>query len=527
MKIKIFLIIVCVAFFEVDAQTWAEATKIVSSDRGVYDEFGFSVSISGNYAIVGEPFGDEDASGNNTMGSAGCAYIFERDTNGDWVQVQKIVASDRSSNDHFGTSVSISGDYAIVGAPEHVAGAVYVFKRDGAGTGIWTETQKVEANDKANNDLFGFSVSVSGDNFIVGAYNEEENEFGGSNLYEAGSAYIFTNNSGVWTQTKKLVASDRAEDDWFGFSVAIDGDYAIVGVHREEEDVAGNNNLEWAGSAYIFEKASGVWAQTQKIVAADRAEDDEFGYAVSISGNYALIGARAEEEDANNMNNLSSSGSAYVFERATNGNWSQARKLVPADRALGDVFGYAVSISGNKAIIGAYKEDEDASGNNYLIDAGSAYVFEKDTNDNWIESQKLVASDREGQDNFATAVAISGDNAIVGAKQERHDAQGNNGLIRAGSAYIFESSGNLNDSDYTLVNQMRVYPNPTSSELFIKAVNVESAYRIFDVTGKQISYGMLSKGKNSINVSNFSSGFYILNIKQENILYNFKFLKRH
>ena len=132
-------------YLEDETKTWAEATKIVSSDRGVYDEFGFSVSISGNYAIVGEPFGDEDASGNNTMGSAGCAYIFERDTNGDWVQVQKIVASDRATQGYFGSSVSVSGDYAIVGAHYKndttgadtilYSGSAYVFKTNNA-TGI-------------------------------------------------------------------------------------------------------------------------------------------------------------------------------------------------------------------------------------------------------------------------------------------------------------------------------------------------------------------------------------------------------
>jgi len=525
MKTKILLIVFSVMLLKTSAQTWAEATKIVSSDRFTNDEFGFSVAISGNYAIVGARLEDHDSSGNNAMSQAGAAYIFERDTNGNWLEAQKIVASDRSSNDVFGTSVSISGDYAIVGAPEHVAGAVYVFKRDTSGN--WSEVQKIEANDASNNDLFGFSVSISGSNFIVGAYNEEENEFGGSNLHEAGSAYIFTNNSGVWVQTKKLVASDRDEDDWFGFSVAIDGDYAIVGTYKEEEDASGVNTFFRAGSAYIFEKTNGVWAQTQKIVATDRDEDDEFGYAVSINGGYALIGANAEEEDANNMNNLSSSGSAYIFERAANGSWNQTQKIVPSDRALGDNFGSSVSISNDKAIIGAYKEDEDASGNNTLTNPGSAYVFEKDINDNWVETQKLVASDREGQDSFASTVAISDNYAIVGAHLEDDDLQGNNGLNAAGSTYIFESSGSLNDLDYTFINKISIYPNPTSSKLFIKAIKDKSDYKIFDITGKLISVGVVLKAKNHINVSNLSNGFYVLNIKQENIIYNYKFLKMH
>ena len=138
-----------------------------------------------------------------------------------------------------------------------------------------------------------------------------------------------------------------------------------------------------------------------------------------------------------------------------------------------------------------------------------------------------MASDREGQDSFASTVAISDNYAIVGAHLEDDDLQGNNGLNAAGSTYIFESSGSLNDLDYTFINKISIYPNPTSSKLFIKAIKDKSDYKIFDITGKLISVGVVLKAKNHINVSNLSNGFYVLNIKQENIIYNYKFLKMH
>ena len=153
----------CSAMF-VQAQDFNQAIKAVAADRGHNDYFGWSVAISGNYAIVGARLEDENATGGNTLTDAGSAYIFERDGSGIWTQVQKIVAADRAASDHFGTSVAISGNYAIVGAnlqmkmpragnPITSAGAAYIFERDGSGT--WVQMQKIVAADRAVTDLFG------------------------------------------------------------------------------------------------------------------------------------------------------------------------------------------------------------------------------------------------------------------------------------------------------------------------------------------------------------------------------------
>ncbi|MCJ8289095.1 MAG: FG-GAP repeat protein, partial [Flavobacteriales bacterium] len=232
----------------------------------------------------------------------------------------------------------------------------------------------------------------------------------------------------------KAVASDRGTNDGFGYSVSVSGDYAILGAPFEDEDVSGNNTLSGAGAAYLFERnGSGNWVEVQKIVASDRDASDSFGYSVSISGSYAIIGSPYEDEDASGNNTLSSAGSAYLFERNGSGVWVEVQKIVASDRGAIDILGTAVSISGNYAIVSARSEKEDASGNNTLSYAGSVYVFERNGSGSWIEAQKIVASDRGAWDTFGYSVSLSGTYAIVGTNSEYEDASGNNTLNGAGS----------------------------------------------------------------------------------------------
>ncbi|NQX97022.1 MAG: T9SS type A sorting domain-containing protein [Flavobacteriales bacterium] len=386
MKRNLLYLVISLTVMQLNAQNWNEVIKVVASDRSSDDRFGYSVSISGDYAIVGAYQEDEDSSENNTLSNAGSASIFEKDGAGKWVEVQKIVASDRWPNDNFGFSVSISGNYAIVGATQESedalgnnslvrSGSAYIFERNG--TGIWLEAQKIVASDREANIYFGYSVAISGGYAIVGARYESKDALGNNVLPQAGAAYVYERNGvGNWGEVQKIVASDRASGDFLGFSVSISGNYAIVGSHYDSEDALGNNTLLKSGSAYIFERNGvGNWMEIQKIVASDRFSQDRFGFSVSISGNHVIVGAIYEDQNALGNNTLSNAGSSYVFERNGAGTWLEAQKIVASDRAAGDYFGYSVSISGNHFIAGAYREDEDASGNNTLSSAGAAYVF--------------------------------------------------------------------------------------------------------------------------------------------------------
>ncbi len=353
--------------FKRNGTTWAQQQKITASDAQAYDAFGFSVSISGDYAIVGAPV--EDPSNINYAGSA---YIFKRSGTA-WAQQQKINASDAQANDYFGHSVSISGDYAIVGAywedPSNLndAGSAYIFKRSGT---AWAQQQKINASDAQANDRFGWSVSISGDYAIVGAYWEDP-----SNLFSAGSAYIFKRSGTAWAQQQKINASDKQVRDWFGFSVSISGDYAIVGAFQENP-----SNLNDAGSAYIFNRSGTTWTQQQKITASDKQVRDYFGSSVSISEDYAIVGAYGEDPS-----NLSNAGSAYIFNRSGT-TWTQQQKINTADAQADDWFGWSVSIDGDYAVVGAFQEDLSNHSN-----AGSAYIFNRSAT-TWTQQQKINAS---------------------------------------------------------------------------------------------------------------------------------------
>ena len=446
MKTRFLLLISsCLLSLFSTAQNWNQIIKAAASDRGAGDSFGYSVAISGDYAIVGAYFEDENVSGGATLSGAGSAYIFVR-SGSSWTQQQKIVASDRAADDRFGISVAISGDYAIVGAyleDEGVsggatlsdAGSAYIFVRSGS---TWTQQQKIVASDRAANDLFGRSVAISGDYAIVGAFAEDENASGSATLSDAGSAYIFVRSGNTWTQQQKIVASDRAAGDYFGYSVAISGDYVIVGAWQEDENTSGAATLNIAGSAYIFVRSGTTWSQQQKIVANDRAWNDQFGYSVAISGDYAIVGAWQEDENTSGAATLSEAGSAYIFVRSGN-TWTQQQKIVASDRAAIDIFGISVAISGDYAIVGAYGEDEDVSGVATLGFAGSAYIFVR-SGSSWSQQQKIVASDRAANDWFGYSVAISGDYAIVGALYEDENASGGATLTDAGSVYFFDQN---------------------------------------------------------------------------------------
>jgi phosphopantetheinyl transferase len=507
------------------AQDFNEVFKAVAPDRAAKDHFGNSVSISGNYAIVSANWEDEDAGGMNTFDEAGSAYIFERDGSGNWTEVQKIVASDREALDNFGYSVSISGNYVLVGAPsdpeggnplEH-AGSAYIFERDGSGN--WNEVQKIVASDRDVDDYFGFSVSISGNYAIVGAYWEEEDAEGGNTLVYAGSAYIFERDgSGNWNEVQKIVASDRALCDFFGYSVSISGNYAIVGVESEDEDAAGVNTLVYAGSAYIFERdGSGNWNEVQKIVASDRAEGDRFGISVSISGNYAIVGAYYEDEDAAGVNTLVYAGSAYIFERDGSGNWNEVQKIVAHDRAVYDWFGTSVSISGNYVIVGAYGEDKDAEGGNTLNYAGSAYIFERDGSGTWNEVQKIVAPDRGIGDHFGYSVSISGNYVLVGAYGEDKDAEGGNTLTDAGSAYFFESGTPTSIQDIYPGNStgVKIFPNPVSGYLNVYAEE-GSSIKLYNDMGLLVIEENMLNGRLHFETAGLPKGVYMVKVNMGN-----------
>jgi len=396
----------------IDPIITSQEAKLTAGDGAQGDQFGWSVSLSGdgNTALVGARLDDTTAGMN-----AGSAYVFVRNGNA-WSQQAKLTADDGATNDAFGTSISVSrdGNTALVGAHMHDttmgtdAGSAYVFVRNG---NAWSQQAKLTASDGAHLAFFGWSVSVSGDGntVMVGADQSDRSP----TKQDTGSAYVFVRSGSAWSQQAQLTASDGEMDDHFGYSVSLSGDgtTALVGAHwgRATPGLS-------AGSAYVFERSGSGWSQQAKLTASDGAQGDQFGDSVSLSGNgnTALVGA---DRDATTMG--TAAGSAYVFVR--NGNaWSQQAHLTASDGAALHQFGYSVSASrdGNTALVGRA--------------GGGAYVFVRN-GDAWSQQARLTASDSAAVGSFGCSVSVSEDAsaALVGACRD--------GLpvgIQLGSAYV-------------------------------------------------------------------------------------------
>jgi len=405
---------------------YPQRTELTANNGAAADYFGFRVSVHGDTMVIGS-YGDDDKGS-----GSGSAYVFTRDTAGaitsGWTQVATLTADDGAADDYFGYSVSVNGETMVIGAygdddNGSNSGSAYVFTRDTNGdiTSGWTQVAKLTANDGAAGDYFGSSVAIDGNTVVIGAYGDDGT--GGN----SGSAYVFRRitagdiTSG-WAQVAQLTADDSAVEDNFGFSVAIDGDTMVIGAIGDDDN--GGNS----GSAYVFTRDTGGdlasgWTQIAKLTADDGAGGDYFGHSVSINGNTMVIGSQLDDDKGID------SGSAYVFRRAIDddlsSNWTQVAKLTANDGAAGDYFGIAVSIDGDTVVVGANMDDDKGS------NSGSAYVFERNTagdlSSNWTQVAKLTGNDGKPNDYFGRSVSVDGNTVAIGAWA--HDSKG--------SAYVF------------------------------------------------------------------------------------------
>jgi hypothetical protein len=388
--------------------------RLVPDDGQGGDFFGASVAVDGETALVGASY-DDTANGTQS----GSAYVFVRE-DGAWSRQAKLLADDGDTDDWFGTSVTLDGDTAIVGAVTDEdpngsgyrrltgAGSAYVFERT---DGSWSQQAKLFAADGDSSDAFGLAVTLDGDTALVGAPSDED-----PNGVSAGSAYVFERADGAWTQRAKLAPDDGDDADRFGTGLAFEDATAVISAPGDEDP-----NGDGAGSAYVFERTDDAWTQQAKLAPDDGDDGDNFGWDVDLSGDTALVGAYTDDDP-----NGEDAGSAYAFTRS-DGSWSQAAKLAPDDGDDGDRFGHRVALAGDTALVGAYT-DEDPNGTK----AGSAYVFDR-TDGTWDERIKLYAIDGDEGDYFGGTLALDDGLALLGAYTDE-DPNGDD----VGAVYVFE-----------------------------------------------------------------------------------------
>lgn len=330
-----------------NGNSWTQQAKLTAADAPVDSNFGHSVALSGDTALIGMP------------GGPGAAYVYVR-SNGVWTLQTKLAPIEGSIGEQLGYAVALSGDTALIGVPSDVIGASYghgsafVFTRS---AGSWSQQQKLIASDVAPVSYFGYSVALDGDTAAIGA---SYNTIGGNALQ--GAAYAFARSAGVWAEQGKLFADDGAANDLFGSTVAVSGDTAVVGAFID--DINGQPDQ---GSAYVFVRSGAIWSLQTKLLMAGGELNDQFGLGVAIDGDKVLVGARLDSIGNGRQ------GSVNVFTRSGD-TWTQGQKIIASDGNQNDIFGHSLALSGDDLIVSAYADE--APGAPQSTDAGSVYFFD-------------------------------------------------------------------------------------------------------------------------------------------------------
>lgn len=368
------------------AQIGAEDQRILPNVIAADDLFGFEVDVSGDRMIVGAPTTDR------LNLNDGAAYIYDRQSNGDWTFTAELFFTSPDQDDFFGYDVAIDGDRAAVSAllDDDVnvdAGAVYIFEHQGGG--VWNEIAKVTASDGMVGDQFGRAISLDGDRLAVGAWGVNN---------ARGAVYVSNLIVGVWTENAKLSPQGVAPGDQVGIAIDLDGDRVIAGSNLDDHTATMD-----AGAAYIWEYNAGQdsWRQRAKLVANPPGQNDNFGIAVAIDGDRAAVGNPGQDS-----NGFVQNGSVHVFERTMSATWPQVDEFSAANDATSNQYGYGVSLEGDRMLVGGN------AANNLQ---GAGYYLERQTSGTWLEVIELEASDGLDNDFMGEVVAMSGDNLVTTA----------------------------------------------------------------------------------------------------------------
>ncbi len=401
---------------------------------------------------------------------------------GDAVIVQGAYAKapSPSTEDFFGTSLAVSEDTLVVGAPFEDSGidgtyvsdsgSVFVFRRIGA---TWIQEAHLKASNAEHNDHFGGSVALSGNTLVVGANAEDSQAMGvdrdesNNDVSNSGAAYVFHREGDTWSQQAYLKASNTGIDAQFGTSVSVHGDLIVVGASREASGGQGVNASQFgndapnSGAAYVFHRDGGNWSQEAYLKASNAGGNDSFGFAISLHEDTLVVGAIAESSSATGVNSSIDdnarelSGAVYVFRRES-GAWSEEAYLKASNTGSGDLFGVSVAVHVDTIVVGAAHEDGIAGvqTDNSVEQSGAAYVFHR-TGSTWIQEAYLKASNSSADFYFGFSVATHNDTVIVGAPGELSNATGidgsqnNSGLTQSGAVYVYHrDSGVLSQVSY-------------------------------------------------------------------------------
>lgn len=418
-----------------------------------------------------------------------------------WSQQAYIKAANADAGDYFGDAVSLSGDTVAVGVMGEDsnqivisndttasgdnsaldAGAVYVYRRSGLN---WAPEAYIKAVNAEAGDGFGDVLSISGDTLVVGARQEDSSQMvisndatasGDNGAGSSGAVYVYRRTGSAWAQEAYIKAANAQASDNFGEAVALSGDTLVVGASDEDSNesvitngttASGNNDLPFAGAAYVYRRSGTSWFQEAYIKAVNSGSTDGFGASVAVSGDTVAVAALSEDSNqtvitngpgANPDNTLFTSGAVYVYRR-NGATWSQEAFIKAANADSMDHFGYSISISGDTLVVSTPFESSaqtiitngpGASLDNTASMAGAAYVYRR-SGVTWAQEAYIKAVNGQANDQFGTEVSINGDTLVVSAYGEDSNqttitngstASNDESAIDSGALYVYRRSG--------------------------------------------------------------------------------------
>lgn len=464
-----------------------EQVQKMVGDREDRAEFGTSVAVNDDFAVVGAA---------RESIAAGAAYVFRKTEDGNWDFSQKITADDAVEMTEFGGGMkfgdgflAIASGRADISGTER-AGAIYLYELV---ENNWNFNLKISASDYSPNSLLAVnptSMDAFQSTLVAGAP--------GTNNW-TGAVYVFDREASNWTESQKITAPEEIEFSNFGIGVSISGNFLVAGA-------SGENN--GAGSAYIYQKNNnGTWAFVQKIMASDAQSNMYFGNSISISGNQIVVGAYAEGSVGGNI------AAAYVFEQNNAGEWEEIQKISGHDSAENTYFAWMVEMNDERMAI--------SCPHIWGGESGKIFMYEKTENGTWEEVQTVAPNEDMVEDFFGWSIAMNGNDLIVGAPRDHFDENGENDIMDAGSAFIF-NDGSLGVSEVFSEVLVDIYPNPAKDFIQIKSSEPIHSVAVYSVTGQKILSG---KGT-SINVSALPKGSYFIRINMDSgQVKNRKFIK--
>ena len=456
---KLHFYIVAILFLQVNvlcSQTWSYSDKKVAPVRRTGEGLGSKLAIHNDYALIGSSL--------SSLTNNGTCYLYERNGNGEFEFRQELNSLDTSTGVIKSPlcfsflEYSIKGDYAITGCPSgdwdsigglyHDAGSAYIFERQTDGT--WIQSQKLGASDREKNDHFGYDVSISGE---YAAVSSSPGPYPSKRL---GTVYLFKRNSlGQWNEIQKI---NSPTSHGFGFELHLNGDRLIIGTERYV--------------AYVYEQnVTGYWAPTSELLFGDTSLFSG-GNFVQIQDDFAFVDGPRD--------------SVYIFKRDQTAKWQLNQKIGPSNHPQygSGYFGWTLSVSGDHLIVGSTRY---------------AYIFHKDANDNWIEIARLNSAD--STDRFGSPVVISGNTSLVGACNHSYDENGNNYLGQAGAAFVYETEF-AGVPEQKRTSDVSIYPNPASEFIRIDSQHPLTQYTIFNQLGVITMQGNCGNNEVDISVLN-------------------------